>query len=828
MVKSLSIDLWRFQEVQEHETKVCVSKLKVWSKVDQSSSRFPFKLNGNRVVEPKPYCFSIALDRCTPDETTNVLWVRTIAPLVAAVKMYYLITTPLPTRQWPRCLLATMVGCAALAMLDGGQAPAFAQVFSPADLAPPIATTSIPTNSTAQAILLVDPTKGNDAVADGSDRAPFKTITQALQAAQAGTVIRLSPGTYSQETGETFPLHLKPEVTLQGDTETRGQGIVIQGSGFFLSPTFARQKVAIVGADRAMLIGVTVKNPDSQGYGIWIESTSPAILDSTFTESGHDGISVTGHGSPLIRNNYFYQNGANGITIYGTSQAEVRENIFEQTGFAINVNQKAAPLLIGNRITQNKDGIVVQANAQPIVRDNSVEGNQRDGLVAIAQSRPNLGTATAPGGNSFRNNGQFDVNAKGVRQAIPAFGNDLSKTIGTLDLAGTSLEAPASSASSMPWPSSTASRLPASADKSTSASGKSATRAAQKLTSGTPSLVAANPTSADTIPFGQRLVSDHAIAPHLPTTATQVLQRPPAAPLSATETSEPAGSEPGGIGVSAASFPIPMAQSVQAPRPAIAPLVPVVLSASGSSESAFPVPAALSGGTARSVTPRPVQVMRMAVTPSTPLPKASKSTPLLLPARVSAAVMVQTPALQPASAPIAVAYTPRATASLNRLALPILKPLGSKRTGSIDIPVPAPETRSTPVFTPVRSVVETPSMASVQSKTLTGAGLLPVPNPNAPIGVVGNTPNIYRSQQNDAGSAFASNRVASGLRYRVVVEADDSQQAQLRATFPNAFRTSIKGRSLMQVGAFGDRTKADQLMQTLHSQGVQAMVETLE
>ena len=104
-------------------------------------------------------------------------------------------------------------------------------------------------------------------------------------------------------------------------------------------------------------------------------------------------------------------------------------------GFAINVNQKAAPLLIGNRITQNKDGIVVQASAQPIVRDNSVDGNQRYGLVAIAQARPNLGTATAPGGNSFRNNGQFDVNTKGLRQTIPAFGNDLNKTIGTLDLA---------------------------------------------------------------------------------------------------------------------------------------------------------------------------------------------------------------------------------------------------------------------------------------------------------------------------------------------------------------------------------------------------------
>ena len=93
---------------------------------------------------------------------------------------------------------------------------------------------------------------------------------------------------------------------------------------------------------------------------------------------------------------------------------------------------------------------------------------------------------------------------------------------------------------------------------------------------------------------------------------------------------------------------------------------------------------------------------------------------------------------------------------------------------------------------------------------------------------MGNASIVYRTQQTASSEGFAS-RAASGLRYRVVVApADDSQQAQLRTTFPNAFRTFVKGRTLMQVGAFGDRTKADQLMQTLSSQGVQAMVETLE
>ena len=771
--------------------------------------------------------------------------------LVAAFIMYYLLTKSLSARRWSCRLFVSAVGWAVLAMLDRGQSSALAQVVSAAAFAAPnltapgagasIAAAAAPTSSAAQAILLVNPTMGNDAAADGSDRAPFKTITQALQLAQPGTVIRLSPGTYSQETGETFPLRLKPEVTVQGDAETRGQGIVIQGSGFFLSPTFARQKVAIVGADRAILAGVTVKNPDAQGYGVWIESTSPAILDSTFTESGHDGISVTGNGSPLVRNNYFYQNGANGITIYGTSQAEVRENIFEQTGFAINVNQKATPLLIGNRITQNKDGIVVQASAQPIVRDNSVDGNTRDGLVAIAQSRPNLGTAAAPGGNSFRNNGQFDVNAKGSGQPIPAFGNDLSTTIGTLDLTGTSLTETTSSASSMPWSSAAVPRSSASSDQATVANDKSAARGVQKRTAGTPSISspstsspaisspaigATNPANADTIPFGQRLVSDRADRTETQT-ASEVPQRPTAVSLSAISTSTPTES-----GISAASFPVPAAQPVQSPSRAIVPLVAVASPAKPSPdntavEPAFPVPAALSGRVTKSLPPRAVQVMRVAVASPAPLPRASRSTPVFT-SRLPSPLTAQPLASQPTVTPIAVVYASRAIAPPSRLPLLTLKPAAFKRTGTIEIPVPAPEARSAPAPIPVRAVVETPSMVSTQPRTLASAGLLPVPDPNAPIGVVGSTPNVYRSQQNTSSRAFAANVAASGLRYRVVVEANDSQQAQLRATFPNAFRTSIKGRSLMQVGAFGDRTKADQLMQTLSSQGVQATVETVE
>ncbi|MBD2034774.1 DUF1565 domain-containing protein [Leptolyngbya sp. FACHB-321] len=711
-------------------------------------------------------------------------------------------------RLWQRCscfCLSTLVGYALLASLDRGHAQVAAQV--------PVA--SAPIMSATAVTLLVNPTSGDDAVADGSDRAPFKTITRALQVAPSGTVILLTSGTYSQETGETFPLRLKPDVAIQGNTETRGQDIVIQGNGFFLSPTFARQKVAIVGADRAILAGVTVKNPDPQGYGVWIESTSPAVIDSTFTESGHDGISVTGNGSPLIRNNFFYQNGANGITIYGTSRAEVRENIFEQTGFAINVNQKAAPLLVGNRITQNKDGIVVQAKAQPILRNNSVEGNTRDGLVAIAQSRPDLGTATEPGGNSFRSNGQLDVNAKQSDQQIPAFGNDLDKTSGTLDLAGTSAVASTPAGSPMPWSNSSASGSPtlvsatalrSSSNADNATAGNKATARNQKPVFAPRRSIAA--TDTNTIPFGQRLGSDRPARAEQP--ASSSLQSPaPTLEKGATG------------GISASSFPVPQT-SVVAKRPAL----PLIAPANTVAQPTFPKPSASSGAATQASTPRPIPVVRLATAPQI-APQVPLKEPLEPSSRALPTVVVR-PSRQQLSSPsiVSVASPTSVITSPTKLAPPpVAQPSAIPRTGSIEIPVPAPERRSTP--SPVRAVASERALASA-STPLTSPGLLPVPSPNAPIGNVGNASIVYRTQQTASSEGFAS-RAASGLRYRVVVApADDSQQALLRTTFPNAFRTFVKGRALMQVGAFGDRTKADQLMQTLSSQGVQAMVETLE
>lgn len=287
-------------------------------------------------------------------------------------------------------------------------------------------------------VLHVNPNIGNDRSGDGSDRAPYQTITHALGMAGSNIVIVLAPGTYSTQTGETFPLELVPNVTIQGNPNNRGQDTIIRGGGSYLSPTATRQNIAILAADGAGLTGVTVTNPNPRGYGLWVESSAPVVAKNTLAGSQHDGISVNGNSQPDIRDNYFTRNGASGLSIFGTSTAQVQGNTFERTGFGVNVAGEAAPVLIDNEIRRNKDGVVVQGNGRPILRDNRIQWNERDGVVAIGEALPDLGTASEPGNNTIRANGRYDLHNAVSQQIIPAFGNQLSRDRieGRVDLAG--------------------------------------------------------------------------------------------------------------------------------------------------------------------------------------------------------------------------------------------------------------------------------------------------------------------------------------------------------------------------------------------------------
>ncbi|GAA6615976.1 DUF1565 domain-containing protein [Scytonema sp. NUACC26] len=346
---------------------------------------------------------------------------------------------------------ALPVGLSALLAVTGGFILLDKEVIAgevPQKVNTTMTTAQVPVGATA---LYVNPETGQDSPDAGSSEAKaYKTITYALKQVKAGAVIQLAPGTYNQESGEVFPLTIGPSVTLRGDESTKGQGILIVGSGNFISPTFARQNVAILAQNDSAISGITVTNPENRGTGVWIETTNVVVSNSTFTNSVREGVFVTGKANPKIENNVFIQNKGNGVSVAKSARGEVRNNLFQDTGFGVAVSDLASPLITDNQILQNNGGIVVNGASKPVLRNNVIQDNRDHGLVVIQNAQPDLGTAENPGKNIIRNNGKkdvkkfFDVLNATTGNTILAVGNDIDekRISGKVDFVAAAVDAP--------------------------------------------------------------------------------------------------------------------------------------------------------------------------------------------------------------------------------------------------------------------------------------------------------------------------------------------------------------------------------------------------
>ncbi|MEO1145499.1 MAG: N-acetylmuramoyl-L-alanine amidase [Cyanobacteria bacterium J06638_22] len=280
----------------------------------------------------------------------------------------------------------------------------------------------------------VHPINGNDRNPGDATR-PFRSLTRALRRATAGAVIQLAEGRYTTQNGERFPLVVPEGVWVQGQQAERGRAVVLEGGGNYMSPTFARQNIAIQMEDGSGLQGVTVVNRNQRGTGVWVESTAPAIAHCTFRNCGREGILTTGNANPQITDSSFIQNAASGVSFTRNTKGEIRRNLFQQTGYGIAINDNAAPLLTENRVLSNRAGIVISGSARPVLRNNLVESNTADGLVVMNNAVPDLGQSQDPGGNLFRRNGESDARNTSAAPLI-SVGNELNPT--RVDVNGTS------------------------------------------------------------------------------------------------------------------------------------------------------------------------------------------------------------------------------------------------------------------------------------------------------------------------------------------------------------------------------------------------------
>lgn len=83
---------------------------------------------------------------------------------------------------------------------------------------------------------------------------------------------------------------------------------------------------------------------------------------------------------------------------------------------------------------------------------------------------------------------------------------------------------------------------------------------------------------------------------------------------------------------------------------------------------------------------------------------------------------------------------------------------------------------------------------------------------------------IHKPEPSSSSSSSSGSGRTSYLV--MVVASTPTQQAKIRAREPSAFRTSHQGQSVMQVGTFSDRDKAESLKATLTRQGFRVLMVT--
>jgi Protein of unknown function (DUF3747) len=157
-------------------------------------------------------------------------------------------------------------------------------------------------------------------------------------------------------------------------------------------------------------------------------------------------------------------------------------------------------------------------------------------------------------------------------------------------------------------------------------------------------------------------------------------------------------------------------------------------------------------------------------------------------------------------------------------------------TAPIEIPVPEPSLAARPLRAPYSPPLPSPVSPDNSGLPTLAGGILPVPSANIPMGKAGNEPDLITSNTPslniDAmipgaeGSSSAGFQVAvANYRYRVFVNPVDSRQNRaVRSLVPDSFRSSYKGQTVLQVGAFQDRAEADTVIELLNRNGIPSIL----
>ncbi len=259
-------------------------------------------------------------------------------------------------------------------------------------------------------VLWVDADHGSDREGAGTETAPFATITKALMAARKKAVIRVAPGTYSELTGEAFPM--------------RFDGVQIEGMGDgkkIIQFPDHHQGFGIEMSGTASLTGFSILGYPGNSHGIGIAGGKPILRGNTIV-GNICGIIVSGDAAPLIEGNAVSGN-TEGIRTQDRCAPVIRGNTIAGANRGVIAEGESRPRIEANIVHVNDVGITTGESSAPVIRHNQMTDNHSYCVYILHESNPDMGTMKDPGGNTLLRSGFTAELRNKTANAVLAIGN---------------------------------------------------------------------------------------------------------------------------------------------------------------------------------------------------------------------------------------------------------------------------------------------------------------------------------------------------------------------------------------------------------------------
>lgn len=214
----------------------------------------------------------------------------------------------------------------------------------------------------------------------------FKTIQQAVNAAQMGDTILIAPGIYQENLTVDKPLTLRgadrDAVVLDGSTGCRlgEEALRIEDSTVRLeSLTVTKCSVGIGVRGSATLTNVRLKG-NAIGLKVW--DGGQILLRDSLVEDSAVGVEVWVTAQASIRNSTFSINGV-GIKALRGSSTFITRSVITKNGIGVEIWDSDQALIEGSVLTENEeDGVWVHgpASARVSLQNNTIARNGQNGI----------------------------------------------------------------------------------------------------------------------------------------------------------------------------------------------------------------------------------------------------------------------------------------------------------------------------------------------------------------------------------------------------------------------------------------------------------------